>query len=58
MKRIRKRRIGGDEEETGRGGKNERRGGRALFLAMQVLEIPAGGRKFPLVTVKHRVCTV
>ena len=24
-------------------------GGRAVFLAMQVLEIPAGGRGFPLV---------
>ena len=26
-------------------------GGRALFLVMQVLEIPAGGRGFPLVNV-------
>ena len=26
-----------------------RRGRRAVFLAMQVLEIPAGGRGFPLV---------
>ena len=25
-------------------------GGGAVFLAMQVLEIPAGGRGFPLVT--------
>ena len=25
------------------------RGGGAVFLAMQVLEIPAGGRGFPLV---------
>ena len=27
------------------------RGGRALFLVMQVLEIPAGGRAFPLVII-------
>ena len=42
------------EEERGRGGgvrENERRGrlGGAVFLAMQVLKIPAGGRGFPLV---------
>ena len=29
------------------------RGGRALFLVMQVLEIPAGGRGFPLVHYKN-----
>ena len=58
MKRIRERRRGGkegrrlDEEERGRGGKNERRIGGAVFLAMQVLKIPAGGRGFPLVIVK------
>ena len=28
-------------------------GGGAVFLAMQVLEIPAGGRGFPLVSLKH-----
>ena len=41
----------GDEErgEEGRGGENERRGRRGMFLAIQVLEIPAGGRGFPLV---------
>ena len=27
-------------------------GGGAVFLAMQVLEIPAGGRGFPLVVIK------
>ena len=37
------------EEERGRERENERRGGGALFLVMQVLEIPAGGRGFPLV---------
>ena len=44
------REIGG--EETRRRGEEEERmrGGGALFLAMQVLEIPAGGRGFPLVT--------
>ena len=36
-------------EERGRGGENERRGRRGLFLATHVLEIPAGGRGFPLV---------
>ena len=39
-------------EETRRRGKEERMrgwGGGAVFLAMQVLEIPAGGRGFPLV---------
>ena len=57
MKRIRERRRGGkegrrvDEEERGRGGKNERRIGGAVFLAMQVLKIPAGGRGFPLVSI-------
>ena len=44
--------IGGDEEERGRGGENERRGGGVVLLAMQVLEIPAGGRGFPLVILK------
>ena len=41
---------GGDEEEW-EGGANERLGwgGGTVFLAMQVLEIPAGGRGFPLV---------
>ena len=46
-----KERRGG--EETRRRGKEERMrgwGGGAVFLAMQVLEIPAGGRGFPLVT--------
>ena len=41
-------------EETRRRGKEERmRGGGdgAVFFAMQVLEIPAGGRGFPLVIV-------
>ena len=40
-----------DEEERGRGGENEKRGrpGGAVFLVMQVLKIPAGGRGFPLV---------
>ena len=47
------------EEERGkrgrrRGGDGKRRrmrggGGGAVFMAMQVLEIPAGGRGFPLV---------
>ena len=44
------------EEERGkrgrrRGGEGQRRRmrGGAVFLAMQVLEIPAGGRGFPLV---------
>ena len=43
----------GGEEERSKGGKEERvrgGGGRALFLVMQVLEIPAGGRGFRLVT--------
>ena len=38
--------------EEPRRGKEERMrgwGGGAVFLAMQVLEIPAGGRGFPLV---------
>ena len=47
--------IGG--EETRRRGKQEERkgggGGGAVFLAMQVLEIPAGGRGFPLVYLKR-----
>ena len=30
-------------------------GGWAVFLAMQVLEIPAGGRGFPLVLLKYRL---
>ena len=30
-------------------------GGRALFLVMQVLEIPAGGRGFPLVSINTGV---
>ena len=34
----------GEEEERMRGG-----GGRTVFLVMQVLEIPDGGRGFPLV---------
>ena len=34
----------GEEEETMRGG-----GGRTVFLVMQVLKNPAGGRGFPLV---------
>ena len=34
----------GEEEERMRGG-----GGRTVFLVIQVLEIPAGGRGFPLV---------
>ena len=38
----------GGEEERMRGG-----GGRALFLVMQVLEIPAGGRGFSLVMIKN-----
>ena len=42
--------IGRDEEEAG--GENERRGGGMVFLAMQVLEIPAGGRRFPLVYIR------
>ena len=45
-----------DEEERGRGGENEKRGrpGGAVFLAMQVLKTPAGGRGFPLVlTIQH-----
>ena len=40
--------IGGDEEE-GERGENERRGGGVVFLAMQVLQISAGGRGSPLV---------
>ena len=40
-----------DEEERGRAGKNERRLGGAMFLTMQVLKIPAGGRGFPLVDI-------
>ena len=44
-----------DEEERGRGGENEKRGrpGGAVFLVMQVLKIPAGGRGFPLVHLIH-----
>ena len=41
-----------DEEERGRGERREEGPGRpggAVFLAMQVLKIPAGGRGFPLV---------
>ena len=30
-------------------------GGGVVFLAMQVLEIPAGGRGFPLVCSKHSI---
>ena len=41
------RRRGGAEEREG--GENERMGRRGGVLAMQVLEIPAGGRGFPLV---------
>ena len=41
-------RRGGDEERR-RGEEKERIRGGALFLMMQVLEIPAGGRGFPLV---------
>ena len=50
------RRRGGEEErrrgeeDRSKGGKEERMrggGGRALFLVMQVLDIPAGGRGFP-----------
>ena len=37
-------------EETRRRRKKERMRGGAVFLAMQVLEIPAGGRGFPLVS--------
>ena len=37
------------------GGENERRGEGAVIFAMQVLEIPAGGRGFPLVTIILRV---
>ena len=33
-------------------------GGRALFLVMQVLEIPAGGRGFPLVLINAPVFEV
>ena len=45
------RRIGG--EETRRRGEEEERPRRgAVFLAMQVLRIPAGGRGFPLVKYK------
>ena len=44
-------RRGGDEEEPRRGKAERMRGwgGGAVFLEMQVLEIPAGGRGFPLV---------
>ena len=45
-------RMGGDKEER-EGGENERRGEGAVFFAMQVLEIPAGGRGFPLVILMH-----
>ena len=44
-KRGQETRRRGEEEES------ERRGGGAVFLAMQVLEIPAGGRGFPLVDI-------
>ena len=53
-RRIRKRRRREEEGETRRRGKEERMrgwGGGAVFLAMQVLEIPAGGRGFPLVDI-------
>ena len=40
-----------DEEERGRGGERGRPGW-AVFLVMQVLKIPAGGRGFPLVRAK------
>ena len=54
---IRKRRREGEglgDEEEWEGGANERLGwgGGTVFLAMQVLEIPAGGRRFPLVHFK------
>ena len=44
-------------EKRGRGGQNERRGRRGMFLAIQVLEIPAGGRGFPLVSITHVINT-
>ena len=44
--------LGGEETE----GKNEERmRGRTVFLVMQVLEIPAGGRGFPLVQIIYQV---
>ena len=44
------RRIGGEETRRREEEEERMRGGDALFLAMQVMEIPAGGRGFPLVT--------
>ena len=46
---MRVREIPAVEEEREGGGENDRRGGGAVFLAIQVLEIPAGGRGLPLV---------
>ena len=43
----------GGEEERRRGEEKERMRGGALFLVMQVLEIPAGGRGLPLVYTKQ-----
>ena len=54
MKGVKEERSKGGKEERMRGGKVDRMrgvGGRALFSVMQVLEIPAGGRGFPLVVI-------
>ena len=48
---MRVREIPAVEEEREGGGENDRRGGGAVFLAIQVLEIPAGGRGLPLVEI-------
>ena len=48
------RRIGG--EETRSGEEEERLRGGAVFLAMQVLKISAGGRGFPLVSITRGTC--
>ena len=42
--------MGRDEEEREEEDQERLRGG-AVFLAMQVLRIPAGGRGFPLVII-------
>ena len=57
--REEERRRGGEEDRS-KGGKERMRGGggRALFLVMQVLEIPAGGRGFPLVLINAPVFEV
>ena len=48
------RRVGG--EETSRGGEEEERLREgAVFLAMQVLRIKAGGRRFQLVGIAHDI---